>query len=75
MTRHILSVLYIEIRIMGFWRNIYEIFGWEYISKNDPCPRQRHLKYLCCKEIKHTDTQRMLMIIGQRRRYVLIYGD
>ena len=51
------------------------MFGWEYTSKNDPCPRQRHLKYLCCKEIKHTDTQRMLMIIGQRRRYVLIYGD
>ena len=60
---------------MGFWRTVYFTFGWDYASKNDPCPRQSRLKYLCCEELKKTDTQRMLIIIGQRRRYAIVYGN
>ena len=45
----------------GWWRWIYSQMGWEYHSKNDEFDdRQKHLKYLCCKQIRDTDIDKLL---------------
>ena len=45
----------------GWWRWIYGQMGWEYHSKNDEFDdRQKHLKYLCCKQIRDTDIYKVL---------------
>ena len=56
----------------GYLRMIYGIIGWDYVSKNDPCPKQKHLKFLCCQELIFTDVQNLLTRISERRRYYLI---
>ena len=56
----------------GYLRMIYGILGWTYVSKNEHCPWQKHLKYLCCEELKRTNAQNMLTRISARRRYYLI---
>ena len=56
----------------GYLRLIYGILGLDYISKNDPCPKQKHLKYLCCEELNKTNVQNMLTRISARRRQYLI---
>ena len=52
----------------GFWRMMYGLIGMEYTSKNVPCQRQKHLKYLCNKELLQTDIQYLLLQISFRRR-------
>lgn len=46
----------------GFWRAVYYYMDWEYHSKNDIVfdDRQKHLKYLCCKQIRETDFDKLL---------------
>ena len=47
--------------MVGFWRSLYYYMGWEYHSKNDEFDdRQKHLKYLCCKQIRDTDFDKLL---------------
>ena len=53
----------------GYWRLIYDILGLQYISKNDHCPHQKHLKFLCCQELNFTDVQNLLRRISDRRRH------
>ena len=54
---------------MGFWRRLYYYMEWDYNSPNDePDPRQKHLKFMCCEQIKKTDVQKMLTIISTLRR-------
>jgi hypothetical protein len=36
----------------GFWRSIYGLLGWSYWDEWSP--RQRHLKYECCKQIERS---------------------
>jgi hypothetical protein len=53
----------------GWWRAFYYYMQWDYKSPNDePDPWQKHLKFVCCEQIKHTDVQRMLTIISTLRR-------
>jgi len=42
----------------GWRRYIYELMDWEYYDH--PCDRQRHLKYMCVKQIKDTDIKNFL---------------
>ncbi len=38
----------------GFWRGLYYYLNWEYHSENDAWDNhQKHLKYLCCKELEY----------------------
>ena len=39
---------------MGFWRTIYYYCDWVYIGEKEQnqVERQRHLKYLMCKQIE-----------------------
>ena len=44
---------------MKFWRSLFELMAWDYYDKWSD--RQRHLKYVCCKQIKETkDIQKIL---------------
>ena len=42
----------------GWRRYIYELMDWEYYDH--PCDRQRHLKYMCIKQIKDMDIDKFL---------------
>ena len=52
----------------GYWRMLYGMLGIEYVSKNDICSHQKHLKFLCCQELLFTDVQNLLRRITERRR-------
>lgn len=42
---------------MGFWRAIYYYMDWVYIGSKEQevIDRQKHLKYLMCKQIKESN--------------------
>ena len=60
---------------MGYWRMIYDMLGLHYTSKNDHCPHQKHLKYLCCQELNRTNVQNLLTRIMTRRHRNVIQYD
>jgi hypothetical protein len=37
-----------------FWRALYYYMDWDYPKEDpfEPCPKQRHQKFLVCEEIK-----------------------
>ena len=59
----------------GYWRMIYGIIGWTYVSRNEHCPHQKHLKYLCCQELNRTNVQNLLTRIMTRRHRNVIQYD
>lgn len=43
---------------MGHWRDFYNYMGWDYWDT--PLPRQKHLKYLCCQQIKKSNVIKII---------------
>jgi hypothetical protein len=42
----------------GFWRSVYYYLNWSYDERRSN--RQRHLKYICNKELLLTDKDKLL---------------
>ena len=55
---------------MGFKRNFYYLFGWEYPEKIRWDCRQTHLKYILCKQIN--ETKNIKHILKKRENTVMM---
>ena len=45
--------------MVGIWRAIYKVFGWEYPERYDN--RQQHLKHKVCEQIKKTNNIKKIL--------------